>query len=212
MTSNWQTSSFVFSLFADDPCELKQPKWGVILSPFFPQVEFSYPPLMPDEGHDSNLLPEEWKYLPFLALPDGAHNYQEGTAQTHFVIKSYEVLQRSQCYFICRVLTDCLQMEHFSAETSNVLLKLEVLLMGPCRVFMFSTCLQVLELPSTAQRRVLQSLVMWMWTRIVVYLFVSVLCLLDGLYHEAGRNIHPKASNYWQDNWRPQIPGWLLCR
>lgn len=116
MTSNWQTSSFVFSLFADDPCELKQPKWGVILSPFFPQVEFSYPPLMPDEGHDSNLLPEEWKYLPFLALPDGAHNYQEGTAQTHFVIKSYEVLQRSQCYFICRVLTDCLQMEHFSAE------------------------------------------------------------------------------------------------
>lgn len=45
---------------------------------------------MPDEGHDSNLLPEEWKYLPFLALPDGAHNYQEGTAQTHFVIKSYK--------------------------------------------------------------------------------------------------------------------------
>uniref|UniRef100_A0A3Q2CE50 AVL9 homolog (S. cerevisiase) n=1 Tax=Cyprinodon variegatus TaxID=28743 RepID=A0A3Q2CE50_CYPVA len=42
------------------------------------QVEFSYPPLIPDEGHDSNLLPEEWKYLPFLALPDGAHNYQEG--------------------------------------------------------------------------------------------------------------------------------------
>ncbi|XP_034718758.1 late secretory pathway protein AVL9 homolog [Etheostoma cragini] len=42
------------------------------------QVEFSYPPLMPAEGHDSNLLPEEWRYLPFLALPDGAHNYQEG--------------------------------------------------------------------------------------------------------------------------------------
>lgn len=42
------------------------------------QVEFSYPPLMPDEGHDSNVLPDEWRYLPFLALPDGAHNYQEG--------------------------------------------------------------------------------------------------------------------------------------
>lgn len=139
MTSNWQTSSFVFSVFADYLRELKQPEWGVILSPFFPQVEFSYPPLMPDEGHDSNLLPEEWKYLPFLALPDGAHNYQEGTTQIHFVIKSYEVLQR--CYFICRVLTDCLQMEHFSAETSNVLLKLEALLMGLCRVFMFSSFL-----------------------------------------------------------------------
>ncbi|GAB0184208.1 late secretory pathway protein AVL9 [Grus japonensis] len=41
------------------------------------QVEFSYPPLKPGEGHDSHSLPEEWKYLPFLALPDGAHNYQE---------------------------------------------------------------------------------------------------------------------------------------
>ncbi|KAM9839287.1 late secretory pathway protein AVL9 homolog isoform 2-T2 [Aulostomus maculatus] len=47
------------------------------------QVEFSYPPLMPDEGHDSNLLPDEWKYLPFLALPDGAHNYQEDTVYFH---------------------------------------------------------------------------------------------------------------------------------
>lgn len=47
------------------------------------QVEFSYPPLMPGEGHDSNLLPEEWKYLPFLALPDGAHNYQEDTVYFH---------------------------------------------------------------------------------------------------------------------------------
>uniref|UniRef100_A0A8C0FGK6 AVL9 cell migration associated n=1 Tax=Bubo bubo TaxID=30461 RepID=A0A8C0FGK6_BUBBB len=28
-------------------------------------------------------LPEEWKYLPFLALPDGAHNYQEDTVFFH---------------------------------------------------------------------------------------------------------------------------------
>lgn len=48
------------------------------------QVEFSYPPLMPDEGHDSNVLPEEWRYLPFLALPDGAHNYQEGRTSPNF--------------------------------------------------------------------------------------------------------------------------------
>ncbi|XP_075936879.1 late secretory pathway protein AVL9 homolog isoform X2 [Anarhichas minor] len=38
---------------------------------------------MPDEGHDSNLLPEEWRYLPFLSLPDGAHNYQEDTVYFH---------------------------------------------------------------------------------------------------------------------------------
>ncbi|KAI4885280.1 hypothetical protein NFI96_013679 [Prochilodus magdalenae] len=49
----------------------------------FPQVEFSYPPLIPAEGHDSNNLPEKWKYLPFLALPDGAHNYQEDTVYFH---------------------------------------------------------------------------------------------------------------------------------
>ncbi|XP_061569529.1 late secretory pathway protein AVL9 homolog [Cololabis saira] len=47
------------------------------------QVEFSYPPLMPDEGHDSSLLPDEWRYLPFLCLPDGAHNYQEDTVYFH---------------------------------------------------------------------------------------------------------------------------------
>ncbi|XP_018596725.2 late secretory pathway protein AVL9 homolog isoform X1 [Scleropages formosus] len=48
-----------------------------------PQVEFSYPPLVPEEGHDSSSLPEEWKYLPFLALPDGAHNYQEDSVYFH---------------------------------------------------------------------------------------------------------------------------------
>ncbi|XP_054427311.1 late secretory pathway protein AVL9 homolog [Pteronotus mesoamericanus] len=47
------------------------------------QVEFSYPPLIPGEGHDSHTVPEEWKYLPFLALPDGAHNYQEDTVFFH---------------------------------------------------------------------------------------------------------------------------------
>ncbi|XP_061661106.1 late secretory pathway protein AVL9 homolog [Syngnathoides biaculeatus] len=47
------------------------------------QVEFSYPPLMAHEGHDGNMLPDEWKYLPFLALPDGAHNYQEDTIYFH---------------------------------------------------------------------------------------------------------------------------------
>uniref|UniRef100_A0A8C9DP52 AVL9 cell migration associated n=1 Tax=Prolemur simus TaxID=1328070 RepID=A0A8C9DP52_PROSS len=47
------------------------------------QVEFSYPPLIPADGHDSHTLPEEWKYLPFLALPDGAHNYQEDTVFFH---------------------------------------------------------------------------------------------------------------------------------
>lgn len=52
------------------------------------QVEYSYPPLVPAEGHDSHSLPEEWKYLPFLALPDGAHNYQEDTVYFHLPPRS----------------------------------------------------------------------------------------------------------------------------
>ncbi|XP_012923754.1 late secretory pathway protein AVL9 homolog isoform X2 [Heterocephalus glaber] len=47
------------------------------------QVEFSYPPLIPGDGHASHAVPEEWRYLPFLALPDGAHNYQEDTVFFH---------------------------------------------------------------------------------------------------------------------------------
>ncbi|XP_029313368.1 late secretory pathway protein AVL9 homolog [Cottoperca gobio] len=67
--------------------DLKGPVLNIVVVAFHHkkgcQVEFSYPPLMPDEGHDSHLLPEEWKYLPFLALPDGAHNYQDDTVYFH---------------------------------------------------------------------------------------------------------------------------------
>ncbi|XP_063062604.1 late secretory pathway protein AVL9 homolog [Engraulis encrasicolus] len=67
--------------------ELKGPVLHIVVVGFHHkkgcQVEFSYPPLLPDEGHDSNALPEEWKYLPFLALPDGAHNFQEDTIYFH---------------------------------------------------------------------------------------------------------------------------------
>uniref|UniRef100_A0A8C1WPC8 AVL9 homolog (S. cerevisiase) n=1 Tax=Cyprinus carpio TaxID=7962 RepID=A0A8C1WPC8_CYPCA len=56
----------------------KEKKKATVVFLFLFQVEFSYPPIIPGAGHDSNTLPEEWKYLPFLALPDGAHNHQEG--------------------------------------------------------------------------------------------------------------------------------------
>ncbi|XP_067108374.1 late secretory pathway protein AVL9 homolog [Osmerus mordax] len=67
--------------------ELKGPVLHIVVVGFHHkkgcQVEYSYPPLLPEEGHDSSSLPEEWKYLPFLALPDGAHNYQEDTVYFH---------------------------------------------------------------------------------------------------------------------------------
>lgn len=46
-------------------------------------VEFSYPPLQAADSENAeqqsitNLLPTEWRCLPYLALPDGCHNYDE---------------------------------------------------------------------------------------------------------------------------------------
>ena len=46
-------------------------------------VEFCYPPLSTrckksvETESITNLLPTEWRYLPYLALPDGCHNYEE---------------------------------------------------------------------------------------------------------------------------------------
>nr|XP_032807148.1 late secretory pathway protein AVL9 homolog [Petromyzon marinus] len=45
------------------------------------QVEFSHPQIKDDNGGRS--LPEEWQHLPYLALPDGAHNYLEDCVYFH---------------------------------------------------------------------------------------------------------------------------------
>ncbi|KAK7109109.1 late secretory pathway protein AVL9 homolog [Littorina saxatilis] len=47
------------------------------------QVEYSYPPVIAGNPVDSHQLPEEWKHLPSLALPDGAHNFQKDTVFFH---------------------------------------------------------------------------------------------------------------------------------
>ncbi|XP_022099015.1 late secretory pathway protein AVL9 homolog [Acanthaster planci] len=47
------------------------------------QVDFSYPPLIEGQCSNSSDIPSEWKHLPFLALPDGAHNYLEDTIYFH---------------------------------------------------------------------------------------------------------------------------------
>ncbi|XP_055934562.1 late secretory pathway protein AVL9 homolog isoform X2 [Argiope bruennichi] len=46
-------------------------------------VEYSYPPLVEGENIKSSDLPEPWKHLPTLALPDGAHNYEKDTIYFH---------------------------------------------------------------------------------------------------------------------------------
>ncbi|KAL5007422.1 hypothetical protein ScPMuIL_016228 [Solemya velum] len=47
------------------------------------QVEYSYPPLIPGNPLNSHEIPSEWKHLPSLALPDGAHNYTKDTTFFH---------------------------------------------------------------------------------------------------------------------------------
>uniref|UniRef100_A0A8C1ZCT9 AVL9 homolog (S. cerevisiase) n=1 Tax=Cyprinus carpio TaxID=7962 RepID=A0A8C1ZCT9_CYPCA len=97
------------------------------------QVEFSYPPIIPGAGHDSNTLPEEWKYLPFLALPDGAHNHQEGKVSIyttlHKKMKKYRRLsvldrtvnndskQEGECELCVQVL--CSQCRQNKSPATN---------------------------------------------------------------------------------------------
>ncbi|ESO88012.1 hypothetical protein LOTGIDRAFT_206952 [Lottia gigantea] len=47
------------------------------------QVEYSYPPLIEGNTVESHEIPKEWKHLPSLALPDGAHNYVKDTVYFH---------------------------------------------------------------------------------------------------------------------------------
>ncbi|XP_076360717.1 late secretory pathway protein AVL9 homolog [Tachypleus tridentatus] len=47
------------------------------------QVDYSYPPLLKGQPFDSSELPECWKHLPSLALPDGAHNCEKETIYFH---------------------------------------------------------------------------------------------------------------------------------
>lgn len=47
------------------------------------EVEFLYPPLGKQRNSQSLILPSEWRFLPFLALPDGAHNCEQDTTFFH---------------------------------------------------------------------------------------------------------------------------------
>ena len=66
------------------------------------QVEFCYPPF--NDGDDLNcpVLPDEWKCLPSLALPDGAHNFDEDTIYFHLPPRSHFSIQSTvygvSCY------------------------------------------------------------------------------------------------------------------
>ncbi|XP_067934645.1 late secretory pathway protein AVL9 homolog isoform X2 [Watersipora subatra] len=60
------------------------------------QVEFAYPPLVEGTGEESGEVPLAWKYLPTLALPDGAHNYSKDTV--YFLLKNKDGSRKSTVY------------------------------------------------------------------------------------------------------------------
>ncbi|XP_020609243.1 late secretory pathway protein AVL9 homolog isoform X1 [Orbicella faveolata] len=47
------------------------------------EVEFSFPPFLKNGNTPSTTPPSEWRFLPFLALPDGVHNCQQDTSVFH---------------------------------------------------------------------------------------------------------------------------------
>ncbi|XP_014677682.1 PREDICTED: late secretory pathway protein AVL9 homolog [Priapulus caudatus] len=47
------------------------------------QVEYAYPPFFEGDAVDSHELPDEWRHLPSLAIPDGAHNFLEDSVFFH---------------------------------------------------------------------------------------------------------------------------------
>ncbi|XP_073235603.1 late secretory pathway protein AVL9 homolog isoform X2 [Porites lutea] len=59
------------------------------------EVEFSFPPL--GNSH-STLLPSEWQFLPFLALPDGAHNCEQDTSLFHLPSRSTAIHEQSTVF------------------------------------------------------------------------------------------------------------------
>jgi hypothetical protein len=65
-----------------------------------PQVEYSYPPIIPGAAYDSNECPPGWHYLPTLALPDGSHNYEDDTVYFHLpsLTNSHETIFGVSCF------------------------------------------------------------------------------------------------------------------
>ena len=62
------------------------------------QVEFLYPPLAKHGSSQSTAtLPSEWRFLPFLALPDGAHNCEQGTGAKVTCVTMH-LFKRHRCH------------------------------------------------------------------------------------------------------------------
>ncbi|KAL9966000.1 hypothetical protein ACROYT_G024005 [Oculina patagonica] len=59
------------------------------------EVEFSFPPLLKDGNSQTTTLPSEWRFLPFLALPDGVHNCEQDSSVFHLPSLSTSVSKQN---------------------------------------------------------------------------------------------------------------------
>lgn len=59
------------------------------------EVEFLYPPLGKQRNSQSLILPSEWRFLPFLALPDGAHNCEQDTLSSIYQVSARQTSGRT---------------------------------------------------------------------------------------------------------------------
>ncbi|VDP26972.1 unnamed protein product [Soboliphyme baturini] len=64
------------------------------------QVEYSYPPINNKTRISDEDLPPEWKTLPSLALPDGAHNFEKDSVFFHLpsLEKPNQTVYGVSCY------------------------------------------------------------------------------------------------------------------
>ncbi|GMR40220.1 hypothetical protein PMAYCL1PPCAC_10415, partial [Pristionchus mayeri] len=95
------------------------------------QVEYAFPPLPGPADNGDHGLPTEWKSLPSLALPDGAHNVEQDT--TYFLLPSLDDPDRAIFGISCfrQIATESLVSKSSDVTRSTVQKSVCVLTRSP---------------------------------------------------------------------------------
>nr|XP_039262369.1 late secretory pathway protein AVL9 homolog [Styela clava] len=99
-------------------------------------LEYAYPPLKEScESGDKLFLPEEWKFLPYLAMPDGAHNFPEDVVYFHLPPrKEFELKQTVYCVSYCRQV-DANQLTQRDADITRGTVQKSVVILSKVPAF-----------------------------------------------------------------------------
>ncbi|KAI8914635.1 transport protein Avl9-domain-containing protein [Gorgonomyces haynaldii] len=96
-----------------------------------PQVEYSCPPL-PNQPKDSNTLPDEWSFMPFMCLPDGAHATEEEFIYFHLppVDKWSEYPQQTLFGLACFRQIDAKDLLYTTADVTRTKVQKSVVVLA----------------------------------------------------------------------------------